>query len=89
MSYDFWLALHNFLVIASLVVAVFIGYQNRNLRCSVGSLALSIAVFFLIVMLLYIGSYALTTAFFADKMAWIRSFTTTTIIMVLHRQQSI
>ena len=74
MSHDLWLALHNFLVVASLVLAAFIGYQNRNLGFSMGSLVLSIAVFFSIIMLLYIGSYAVTTGFLADKMVWIPFF---------------
>jgi hypothetical protein len=74
MSHDLWLALHNFLVVASLVLAAFIGYQNRNLGFSMGSLVLSIAVFFSIIMLLYIGSYAMTTSFLADKMMWIPFF---------------
>ena len=71
MSHDFWLALHNLLVVVSLVLAAFIGYQNRNLGYSSSSLVLSISVFFSIVMLLYIGSYAMTTGFLADKMVWI------------------
>jgi hypothetical protein len=74
MSHDLWLALHNFLVIASLAVAVFIGYQNRNRGCKMRSLFLSIAVYFSIVMLLYIGSYTVTTSFLADKMVWIPFF---------------
>jgi hypothetical protein len=74
MSHDLWLALHNFLVVASLVLAAFIGYQNHNRGLSMGSLLLSIAVFFSIVMLLYIGSYTVTTGFLADKMVWIPFF---------------
>ena len=74
MSYDLWLALHNFLVIASLVLAAFLGYQNRNRGLSRGSLVLSITVFFSIVMLLYLASYTVTTGFLADKMVWIPFF---------------
>jgi hypothetical protein len=72
--YDLWLALHNFLVVASLVLAAFIGYQNRNLGFSIGSLVLSIIVYFSIVMLLYVGSYAVITGFLAEKMVWIPFF---------------
>ena len=74
MSHDLWLALHNFLVIASLGMAAFIGYQNRNLGLSMRSLFLSIAVFFSIVMLLYLGSYIVTTGLLADQMLWIPFF---------------
>jgi len=74
MSHDLWSALHNFLVIASLGMAAFIGYQNRNLGLSMQSLFLSIAVFFSIVMLLYIFSYTVTTGLFAEKMVWIPFF---------------
>jgi hypothetical protein len=74
MSHDLWLALHNVFVIASLVVAAFIGYRNHNLGLSMRSVFLSIAVFFSIVMFLYIGSYTLTSGFLADKMVWIPFF---------------
>ncbi|HET8669380.1 MAG TPA: hypothetical protein VFM05_01785 [Candidatus Saccharimonadales bacterium] len=74
MAHDLWLALHNYLVIASLVMAVFLGYQNRNLGLSLQSLFLSITVFFSIVMLLYIFSYTVTTGLFAEKMVWIPFF---------------
>lgn len=74
MPHDFWLALHNLLVVASLILAAFIGYQNRSFGFSMGFLVLSITLFFSIVMLLYIGSYAVTTGFLADKMVWIPFF---------------
>jgi hypothetical protein len=35
---------------------------------------LTVAVLFSVIMLLYIGSYFVTTAFFADKMVWIPYF---------------
>jgi hypothetical protein len=74
MPYDIWLALHNVLVITSLIMAAFLGYQNSNHGLSLGSLILSIAVFFSIIMILYLGSYTVTTMFLIDKMTWIPFF---------------
>ncbi|HZM22972.1 MAG TPA: hypothetical protein VFC02_14585 [Anaerolineales bacterium] len=45
-----WLALHNLLIVSSLVLAAFIGYQNRRPGLSMSSLFISVGIFFLIVM---------------------------------------
>ena len=74
MSHDWWLALHNLLVVTSLVLAAYVGYQHRALAVSFKFMLLSVVVFFSVMMFLYIGSYVLTTALFADRMVWIPFF---------------
>ena len=74
MPHGWWLAFHNTLVVTSLVLAGFIGYKHRASEVSFSFMLLSIAVFFSVIMFLYISSYVVTTAFFADKMVWIPFF---------------
>ena len=72
--YGWWLAFHNLLVVISLGLAAFVGYKHRSFEVSFKFMLLAVAIFFSIIMLLYIGSYVMTTAFFADKMIWIPFF---------------
>lgn len=74
MPYDLWLLLHNLLVVASLLIAVFAGYEHRMLRVPFWFMILSVILFFAVIMLLYIGSYVLTTTVLADRMVWIPFF---------------
>ena len=59
------------LVIASLLLAALAGYQQRTFGASFKLMLLSITVFCAVIILLYVGSYVLTTTFLADKMVWI------------------
>jgi hypothetical protein len=74
MPYDLWRAFNNLLVIASLLLAGCAGYQHRMLGVSFKFMLLAITLFFMVIMLLYIGSYVLTTTFLADRMVWIPFF---------------
>jgi hypothetical protein len=74
MPYEVWLALHNLLVVTSLLVAAFIGYKHSALKASFGLMMLSVVALFAVIMVLYLGSYFVTTAFFADYMVWIPFF---------------
>ncbi len=74
MPHGWWLGLHNLLVIISLVLAAAVGYKDRALEVSFKLMILSVALFFSVMMFLYIGSYLVTTAFFADQMVWIPFF---------------
>jgi hypothetical protein len=74
MPHDLWLAFHNLLVVASLLLATFVGYQHRMLGVSFKFMLRSISIFFVVIMLLYIGSYIVTTTFLADRMVWIPFF---------------
>lgn len=74
MPHSWWLAFNNLLVVTSLVVTAYVGYRHRALAVSFKFMLLTVAVLFSVIMLLYIGSYIVTTAFFADKMAWIPYF---------------
>ena len=85
MSHGWWLALNNLVVVTSLVLAAFIGYKHRAFEAPFKFMLLSVGVFFLVIMFLYIGSYVVTTTFFADKMVWIPFFITTTSITVFNR----
>ncbi len=73
-SHESWLLVHNLVVIVSLLIAAFIGYNHRYANTEFGSMLISVAVFFGSIMFLYIGTYLLTTLFFAEKMAWIPFF---------------
>ena len=74
MSHGWWLALHNLLVITSLALTALVGYRHRAFEVSFKFMLLSVAAFFSMIMFLYIGSYVVTTAFFAKTMAWIPFF---------------
>ncbi len=74
MPHAWWLALNNLLVVTSLVATAFVGYKHRAFALSFKFMLLTVAVLFSVIMLLYIGSYIVTTAFFADKMVWIPYF---------------
>ena len=74
MPHNLWLTFHNLLVIISLILAAFVGYKHRASAVSFKFMLLSVAVFFSVIMFLYIGSYAATTTFFADQMVWIPFF---------------
>ncbi len=74
MPHGLWLAINNLLVVTSLILVAFVGYKNRALKVPFKFMLLSIAMFFSVIMLLYIGSYFVSTAFFADKMVWIPFF---------------
>jgi hypothetical protein len=69
-----WLTVHNLLVVISLALTAFVGYQFRVAQRSISEMLLGVGLFFSVIMLLYIGSYAATTAWFADGMAWIPFF---------------
>jgi hypothetical protein len=74
MPYNLWLAFHNLLVVASLLLTAFVGYQHRMFGVPVRFMFLSVTLFFAVIMLLYIGSYVLTTTLLADRMLWIPFF---------------
>ena len=74
MPYSLWLTINNLLVGASLFLAAFVGYKALANQASFKFMLLAIAVFFFVVMLFHVGSYVLTTTFFADKMVWIPFF---------------
>lgn len=74
MSLSLWLTFHNLLVVMSLFLAMLIGYNNRASQASIGLMLLSVGVFFMVIMCSYLGTYFVTTAFFAEKMAWIPFF---------------
>jgi hypothetical protein len=74
MPLGWWLAFNNLLVVTSLGLALFLGYNQRKSKVSFGFMLLSVAVFFSVIMVLYLASYSVTTAFFADKMVWIPYF---------------
>ena len=66
-----WLTMNNLLFVTSLILTAFVGYKNRVHEVSFKLMLLSIATFFMVIMLLYISSYVVTTTLFADKMVWI------------------
>lgn len=72
--HDVWLTFHNLLVVTSLLLAGFVGYRHSAMGFSFKYMLLSIAIFFAVVMCLYIGSYIVTTTFLADRMVWIPFF---------------
>jgi hypothetical protein len=74
MPYNLWLTFHNLLVVASLLLTAFVGYQHRMFGVPVRFMFLSVTLFFAVIMLLYIGSYVLTTTLLADRMLWIPFF---------------
>lgn len=74
MSHGWWLGFHNLLVVISLFLAGAVGYKHRVSEASFRFLFLSITVFYSVIMLLYIGSYLVTTGFFSDQMVWIPFF---------------
>lgn len=74
MPHSWWLIWHNLLVIISLVMVALIGYNHRRFEASFSAMLLSCAAFFIVVAVLYLSSYALTTGLFAGKMAWIPFF---------------
>ena len=74
MPYDLWRAFNYLLVVVSLLLAASAGYQHRTFGASFKFMLLSITIFFMVIMLLYIGSYILTTTVLADRMVWIPFF---------------
>lgn len=72
--YALWLAVHNLLIICSLLLAAFVGYQYRLFAIPFTWMLLAVVLFFAVIMALYLGSYASTTAFLADRMVWIPFF---------------
>jgi len=66
--------MNNLLVVASLVLTAFVGYKHRAHAASFKFMLLTVAALFSVIMLLYIGSYIVTTAIFADQMVWIPYF---------------
>lgn len=74
MPHGWWLALNNLLVVTSLFLAAFVGYKHRAFEVSFKFMLLSVGVFFSVIMFLYISSYVVTTALFADRMVWIPFF---------------
>ncbi|HEU0293681.1 MAG TPA: hypothetical protein VFR47_13150 [Anaerolineales bacterium] len=74
MPYDLWLGIHNLLVVASLLLVAFAGYQHRMFEVPFRFMFLSVILFFAVIMLLYLGSYVVTTTFLADRMVWIPFF---------------
>lgn len=70
MPYDLWRTLNNLLVVVSLFLAAFVGWKHRAAAISFRFMLLSIAAFFAVIMFLYIAGYFITTAFFAERMAW-------------------
>jgi len=74
MPHSWWLASNNLLVVTSLVLTAVVGYKHRTSAVSFKFMLLTVAVLFSVIMILYIGSYFVTTAFFADKMVWIPYF---------------
>jgi hypothetical protein len=69
-----WLTIHNLLIICSLLWTAFVGYQYRLVAIPFKWLLVWIVFFFAVMMFLYIGSFVLTTTFFADRMVWIPFF---------------
>ncbi len=74
MPHGSWLGWHNLLVVSSLLLTAYVGYQHRTLRFSFSFMLLTITVMFLVLAGLYLGSYYVTTAYCADKMVWIPFF---------------
>lgn len=74
MPYDLWRAFNNVLMVASLLLTAFAGSQHRMFGVSFKFMLLSITIFFTLIMLLYIGSYVVTTTALVDKMVWIPFF---------------
>ncbi|RPJ22545.1 MAG: hypothetical protein EHM33_23240 [Chloroflexi bacterium] len=74
MPHSWWLAAHNLLVVLSLVLAAFAGYNHWAAGYSFRWMLFSVACYFSAIMLLYIGSYVVMTAFFADQVVWIPFF---------------
>lgn len=74
MSYSMWLAFHNLMFVASLLVLAFIGYQHCMVGVPFTTMLLSIVLFFVMMMFLYIGSFTITTKFLVDRMVWIPFF---------------
>ena len=74
MPHRLWLAFNNLLVVISLVLVGFVGYKHRTKATSFSFMMLSVAGFFVVLMVLYLSSYLVTTTLFADKMVWIPFF---------------
>jgi hypothetical protein len=74
MLYPLWLAVRNMLIICSLLLAAFVGYQYRLFAIPFKWMLLAVVLFLAVIMGLYLGSYAITTTFLADRMVWIPFF---------------
>lgn len=74
MPFSLRLALNNLLVIVSLLLAFLIGYRLRRRGTPVRKIALHITSYYAVVMLFYVGSYAVMTYIFSDQLAWIPFF---------------
>lgn len=74
MTYPLWLAVHNLLIICSLLLAALVGYQYRLFVIPFKWMLVADVLFFTVIMAFYIGSYAITTTFLADRMVWIPFF---------------
>jgi hypothetical protein len=71
-----WLLVNNSLVVTSLLLAFLIGYRLRRSGSSIFLIVGHVTVFYGIVACLYVyvGSYAVMTYFFADRLAWMPFF---------------
>ena len=74
MPYHWWLAMHNSLLVTSLILTAFIAYQHWRAGLSFLAMLITVLFYYFVIMFLYIGSYAVTTGFLADQMAWIPFF---------------
>lgn len=73
-DHSVWLTINNTLVIFSLILIFFIGFDNRQHHGSISKLVLKCAIYVLIVMTMYVGSYAAATYFIPERLSWMPFF---------------
>ncbi len=73
-SYSSWLTLHNTLIITSFIGAFVVGHKYQIRKTPFRKLLVALILYISIIMLLYLGSYTLTTGLFSTKMKWIPFF---------------
>lgn len=73
-SYSSWLIFHNTLVITSFIGSFLVGHKYQISKNTFRKLLVALILYFSIIMILYLGSYMLTTGLFSDRMKWIPFF---------------
>lgn len=69
-----WLWANDSLIVVSLLIAFAVGFRLRAKGFTILSVILGVAAYYTIVMLFYVGSYAVMTYYFSGQVAWIPFF---------------
>ena len=69
-----WLIFHNTLVIVSIIGAFGVGHKYRGGSKPFKLFILALLLYYTVILVLYIGTYTITTSLFANRMKWIPFF---------------